>query len=156
MGVGFFGAMLLVLLFGYEEKKKAPENALEADNKDAKELTVASPLTGSVKALSEVNDPAFSSEAMGKGVAVEPAEGKAVSPVNGVISNVFRTGHGIYITSDEGTEILIHIGIDTVKLKGQHFSPQVKEGDRVKRGDLLVSFDLDKIKERATKSPRRS
>ncbi|CAM4427627.1 MAG: beta-glucoside-specific PTS transporter subunit IIABC [Paenibacillus macerans] len=147
MGVGFFGAMLLVLLFGYEEKKKAPENALEADNKDAKELTVASPLTGSVKALSEVNDPAFSSEAMGKGVAVEPAEGKAVSPVNGVISNVFRTGHGIYITSDEGTEILIHIGIDTVKLKGQHFSPQVKEGDRVKRGDLLVSFDLDKIKE---------
>lgn len=67
--------------------------------------------------------------------------------MNGVISNVFRTGHGIYITSDEGTEILIHIGIDTVKLKGQHFSPQVKEGDRVKRGDLLVSFDLDKIKE---------
>lgn len=67
MGVGFFGAMLLVLLFGYEEKKKAPENALEADNKDAKELTVASPLTGSVKALSEVNDPAFSSKRWEKG-----------------------------------------------------------------------------------------
>ena len=84
---------------------------------------------------------------LGKGVAIEPAVGRAVSPVNGTVSTVFDTKHAVGLTSDDGTEILIHIGLDTVKLNGEHFDAHVKAGDKVKAGDLLVEFDIEKIKE---------
>ena len=83
---------------------------------------------------------------MGKGAAIIPSVGRAVSPVNGVISALFETKHAIGITSDDGTEILIHIGLDTVKLGGKHFTAHIKSGDKVKAGDLLVEFDIEAIK----------
>jgi PTS system beta-glucosides-specific IIC component len=144
IAVAFFGTALLHLLFGFGEKQT---NKVDAGESFVKEQNVVSPLTGSVKKLSQVNDPVFSSEAMGKGVAIEPTIGKVLSPVNGVISTIFPTGHAVGITSDTGVEILIHIGINTVELEGKYFTKQVKQGDQVKRGDLLVSFDIEKIKE---------
>ena len=84
---------------------------------------------------------------MGKGAAIIPTEGRAVSPVDGVVSAIFETKHAIGLTADNGTEILIHIGLDTVKLGGKHFTAHVKSGDRVKSGDLLVEFDIKAIQE---------
>ncbi|MFH0346528.1 beta-glucoside-specific PTS transporter subunit IIABC [Bacillus vallismortis] len=107
---------------------------------------IHSPIKGEVKALSEVNDGVFSAGIMGKGFAIEPEEGEVVSPVRGSVTTVFKTKHAIGMTSDQGAEILIHIGLDTVKLEGQWFTAHVKEGDKVAPGDLLVSFDLEQIK----------
>ena len=140
---------ILTVIFGYEDKKKIEvgENRVEAGQTIIKQEAIVSPLTGVIKPLADVDDPVFSSEAMGKGIAIEPTVGKAISPVNGTIATVFPTGHAIGITSDEGAEILIHIGINTVQLEGKYFSPVVKQGDRVNKGDLLVNFDIEKIKE---------
>jgi beta-glucoside PTS system EIICBA component len=142
-------ATVLTVIFGYEDKKKIEmeENKVEAGQAIIKQEAIVSPLTGVIKPLADVDDPVFSSEAMGKGIAIEPTVGKAVSPVNGTITTVFPTGHAIGITSDEGAEILIHIGINTVQLGGKYYSPVVKQGDRVNQGDLLVNFDIEKIKE---------
>ncbi|MFB9760529.1 PTS sugar transporter subunit IIA, partial [Ectobacillus funiculus] len=112
-----------------------------------KKEAIVSPLTGAIKALNKVDDQVFASEAMGKGIAIEPTIGKVFAPVDGVVSILFPTGHAIGITSEEGAEILIHVGIDTVQLEGKYFSPKVQQGDRVKKGDLLVEFDIEKIKE---------
>ncbi|MCY9375933.1 PTS beta-glucoside transporter subunit IIABC [Bacillus sp. T17B1] len=107
---------------------------------------IHSPIKGEVKALSEVNDGVFSAGIMGKGFAIEPEEGEVVSPVHGSVTTIFKTKHAIGITSDQGAEILIHIGLDTVKLEGQWFTAHVKEGDKVAPGDPLVSFNLEQIK----------
>lgn len=88
----------------------------------------------------------FSTETVGKGVAIEPEVGEVLSPVNGVVTTQFPTGHAIGVTSDDGAEILIYIGVDTVKLNGKYFTPHVKQGDKVKQGELLIEFDIDKIK----------
>lgn len=138
-----FGTALAVLLFGYESKEP---NTVESGEVLIKGQDIVSPLTGKIKLLSEVNDPAFSSEAMGKGIAIEPTIGTALSPVNGVITVLFPTRHAIGITSDTGVEMLIHIGLNTVELQGKYFEAKVKQGDQVKQGDELVSFDLEKIK----------
>jgi PTS system beta-glucosides-specific IIC component len=84
---------------------------------------------------------------MGSGVAIVPINGRAVSPVNGVVSTLFKTKHAIGITSDNGAEILIHIGMDTVQLDGEYFTAHIQQGDRVTIGQLLVEFDIEKIKE---------
>jgi beta-glucoside PTS system EIICBA component len=146
---GFAITTILTVIFGYEDKKKleVEENKVEAGETILKQEAIISPLTGVIKPLADVDDPVFASEAMGKGIAIEPTVGKAVSPVNGTITTVFPTGHAIGITSDEGAEILIHIGINTVQLEGKYYSPVVKQGDRVSQGDLLVTFDIEKIKE---------
>lgn len=107
--------------------------------------SIVSPLKGSVVPLSDVQDEAFSSGAMGKGLAIDPTEGKLVSPVNGIVTMLFPTSHAIGITSTEGTEILIHIGMDTVQLDGEGFTPHVKQGDQVVKGQLLIEFDVEKI-----------
>ncbi|CUN78832.1 PTS system beta-glucoside-specific transporter subunit IIABC [Clostridium disporicum] len=84
---------------------------------------------------------------MGKGAAIIPSEGRAVSPVDGVVSAIFETNHAIGLTADNGAEILIHIGLDTVRLGGKYFTAHVKNGDKVKAGDLLVDFDIKAIQE---------
>jgi PTS system beta-glucosides-specific IIC component len=108
---------------------------------------VAAPLQGTAVSLKEVNDSTFSEEILGKGAAIIPESGKVVSPVNGVISTLFDSKHAIAITSDDGAEILIHVGLDTVKLEGKYFTPHIKTGDVVKVGQLLLEFDKDKIVE---------
>lgn len=107
--------------------------------------TIESPLKGSIIPLSDIRDEAFSSGAMGKGLAIEPTEGKLVSPVNGVVTMLFPTFHAVGITSDEGTEILIHIGMDTVQMNAEGFVPHIKQGDKVTKGQLLIEFDIAKI-----------
>ncbi len=107
--------------------------------------TVASPVTGEVKSLSEVEDDAFSSGALGQGIALVPSEGKVYAPVDGEVTTFFPTGHAIGLLSDGGAEILIHVGMDTVKLDGKGFTPKVTQGSRVKKGDLLLECDLELI-----------
>ena len=111
------------------------------------EGAVCSPMTGEVIALSEVRDEVFSAGILGEGFAVIPEEGAVYAPVNGTIANVFDTKHAITINGSNGEEILIHVGMDTVKLEGKFFHPVVKDGDAVKAGDLLMKFDLKEIKE---------
>lgn len=108
--------------------------------------TITSPLKGAVKDLSEVEDDAFKNGLMGKGVAILPAEGRLVAPVDGEVTTLFPTGHAVGMKADFGAEILIHIGMDTVKLEGKYFSQKVKQGDKVKKGELLVEFNIEEIK----------
>ena len=107
------------------------------------------PLKGEIKAITEVPDPVFAEKMMGDGFAIIPSEGTVVSPVDGKIINLFPTKHAIGILSDGGREILIHVGIDTVNLKGQGFETFVSENERVKKGQLLLKIDLDYVKEHA-------
>ena len=111
-----------------------------------KREVILSPLSGDLVPLAQVADESFASGLLGAGVAIVPAEGRVISPVNGVVSSLFRTGHAIGLTSDEGCEVLIHVGLDTVKLDGQHFYPQVKNDQVVKAGDILLTFDIEAIK----------
>ena len=109
-------------------------------------ITISSPLNGEIINLNEVKDETFASEMMGKGIAINPTEGKVVSPINGTVQMIFKTKHAIGLKSEDGAEILIHIGMDTVQLDGKHFTAHVKDGDKVKVGDVLVEFDMDAIK----------
>lgn len=111
-----------------------------------KEKLIFSPLNGEVIPLSNVNDPVFAEGILGKGAAILPSDGRLVSPVTGTILNVFPTLHAIGIKSDEGIEILIHLGFDTVELKGKYFKSYVSEGDKVSVGDLLMEFQIEEIK----------
>ena len=104
-------------------------------------FTMYSPIKGQIVRLEDVPDEAFASGILGKGAAVRPFDGKVYSPCDGVIANVFETGHAVNIVSDEGREILIHVGLDTVKLEGKFFRSHVENGDKVKKGDPLLSFD---------------
>ena len=124
-----------------KEEKKEVKQEKQNNSKDI----IFSPIEGEIKPLEKVNDGVFSEGLLGKGISIEPTVGRAVSPVNGVVSTVFDTKHAIGLTSDDGVETLIHIGIDTVKLNGEHFNAHVKPGDKVKVGDLLVEFDIEKI-----------
>ena len=114
--------------------------------KDDPNLTICSPLAGTATDLSEVNDPVFSEGMMGKGAAVIPTVGRVVAPCDGKIESVFRTLHAITIKADNGAEMIIHVGLDTVALGGRHFESHVEDGTYVKKGDLLLTFDLDGIK----------
>lgn len=120
-------------------------SASAVEEAKAQDEQVFSPITGEVKPLSEVPDPAFSEEIMGKGFAIQPSEGRVVSPINGTVFSLSKSGHAIGLVSDTGAEILIHIGIDTVKLKGQFFSPKVQAGAKVSVGDVLMEFDREQI-----------
>ncbi|MGE6574653.1 beta-glucoside-specific PTS transporter subunit IIABC [Paenibacillus xylanexedens] len=106
---------------------------------------VFAPLEGKVLPLREVKDEAFSQEAMGQGMAIQPSVGKVFAPFDGTVETVFRTKHSIGLRSVEGVEILIHVGLDTVKLKGQHFDVKVNEGEQISHGQLLIEFDLEAI-----------
>lgn len=110
------------------------------------EETLTSPVNGTQIPLSEVADETFASEMLGTTVAVEPADGKIVAPCDGEVSNIFETGHAVCITTETGGELLIHIGIDTVKMDGKGFTKKVSDGDKVHAGDILVEADLEEIK----------
>ncbi len=107
---------------------------------------VVSPISGETLPLEQVQDATFASGLLGKGVAIVPQQGRVLSPVNGIVSSMFRTGHAVGLTSDDGAEVLIHVGLDTVKLDGQFFFPRVSNDQPVKVGDLLLEFDLEAIK----------
>lgn len=133
-----------------ETEEKSKEDKTE--NKTSSNLvsvdTIYSPVKGKIIKLENVLDEAFSSGALGKGIAIEPSEdGKVFAPFDGVIETAFPTKHAIGLTSDKGVELLIHIGMDTVKLGGNHFVSHIEEGQKIKKGDLLMEFDTEKIKE---------
>ena len=107
---------------------------------------VLSPVAGKAVSLSEVSDPVFSQEVLGKGIAVIPSDGNFLAPISGEVIVMFDTGHAVSIRGDNGAEIIVHIGLDTVQLKGQHFTIHAKRGDRVQAGDLLITADLEKIR----------
>lgn len=128
------------------------ETVVVAEDKSAtSELshTVHAPLTGEVTPLSEVPDQVFSEKMMGDGIAIKPSQGEVRAPFNGKIQMIFPTKHAIGLVSDSGLELLIHIGLDTVKLNGEGFTLHVEEGQEVKQGDLLINFDLDYIRNHA-------
>ena len=125
----------------FEEVKEEPELT------DGEEITVLNPLAGEIVSLNQVKDATFSQEILGKGVAVVPAEGVVYAPFDGKVDMMFETGHAVGLTSDKGVELLIHVGIDTVNLKGQYFHPMKKTGDEVKKGDVLLTFEKAKIEQ---------
>lgn len=104
------------------------------------------PIEGEVIELAKVSDPTFSEEILGKGVAIVPSVGKVYAPIDATVEMVFDTKHAISLKTDSGIEILVHVGLDTVTLKGEPFTEHVAAGDKVKAGDLLLEFDIDAIK----------
>ena len=154
--ISFGVSTTVTYLFGIPKDKKAADENQPQNNEDKKQtdevkqvdtITISSPMTGKVIPLSQVNDPTFAGELMGKGSAIIPTIGQALAPEDGEVVSLFRTKHAIGFVTHSGAEILIHIGIDTVKLDGQHFEAHVEAGSKVKKGDLLVSFDIDAIKQ---------
>ncbi len=116
---------------------KKKENA----NKDV----IGAPVAGEAVASSEINDPTFGEEMLGKGMAIKPSDNKVYAPVDGTVALVFDTKHAVSVVSEKGAEILIHVGLDTVALKGEHFTAHVEGGAMVKKGDLLLEFDKEAI-----------
>ena len=152
-------AMVLTFLFhktGFLTKTEEDGHAQEALKEASEGLVqptvlaesaeVVSPLAGQVKPLSQAKDPVFSSGVMGQGVVIEPSQGELVSPVNGTVTVLFPTKHAVGIVSEEGVEMLMHIGMDTVSLDGKGFEAHVEQGDKVVVGQQLISFDMDVIK----------
>lgn len=148
-------AFVLTWMFGYKDEvkevKPEPENVPE----DTKETTdvestlplLHSPLEGTAIPMSQVKDETFAAEVLGKGIAVIPAKGQVKAPCDAVVETVFDTKHAIGLKADNGAELLIHIGVNTVELNGKYYTTHVNEGDHVKAGQLLISFDMEKIKE---------
>lgn len=146
-------SLTLAIVGGYIfwKDKNVSESVKDVNSKNRTNLSnqkeILSPLNGIVMELSQVNDPVFQQEIVGKGVAIKPTDGRVVSPINGTIMTVLKTKHAIGLIDESGAEILIHIGLDTVQLNGEHFNAHVKDGDRVNVGDLLVDFDIEAIHE---------
>ena len=130
----------------YKDEEKTPSVVVETKSDiNVESDSVYSPLKGEIIPLTEAPDKVFASEALGKGVAINPAEGKVVAPFNGTVAMLYDTKHAIGLVSDDGVEVLIHIGLDTVKLNGEHFTAHVAQGDKVACGQTLVTFDMDAI-----------
>lgn len=145
--VSFIIALVVTYLFGIPKDKKADNAEQSPINSQTQIDTISSPMTGKLINLNQVNDPTFASGLMGKGAAIIPTIGETVAPEDGEVVSLFRTKHAIGFQTQSGAEILIHIGIDTVKLDGQHFEAHVEAGQKVKKGDRLVSFDIEAIKQ---------
>lgn len=146
--IAFAGTFLLTVIFGFDEAalKEAKQTEEEAVSKHIDEVLLA-PVKGTTMSLEEVSDATFQSLALGNGVAILPEEGTLTSPCDGKIIAVFPTKHAIAIKSEQGAEILLHVGIDTVKMKGEGFTSFVNENENVKKGQVLLTFDIEKIKE---------
>ena len=137
-------SLVFTILFYRDDSEKAGASEQKLI-KGAGEKLYA-PLRGKKVSLKEVKDEVFSSGSMGPGIAIEPAEGKLYAPCDGIVKMLFPTGHAVGIESLYGTEILIHVGMDTVELEGKYFSPKVKAGDTCQKGQLLLEFDMEAIK----------
>ncbi|MEC2209115.1 beta-glucoside-specific PTS transporter subunit IIABC [Bacillus paralicheniformis] len=144
--VAFAAAFILGKDRKTEETEKEAEQGVFAEKLGADE-TFKSPVIGQMISLSDVEDDIFSSKVMGEGIAIIPSKGELYAPVDGEISLLFETNHALGMKTANGVEVLFHIGIDTVQLEGKFFKPWVQAGDQVKAGDLLIQFDLEKIKE---------
>lgn len=129
-----------------EDSKEEDKAQTASQNEQKKDAVLAAPLAGKSVPLSEVNDPTFAQEILGKGGAILPADGKLYAPADGKIITVMDTKHAIGMTGNNGAEILMHVGIDTVQLNGKHFEAKVQSGDSVKKGQLLLEFDVEGIK----------
>ncbi|MGO4729419.1 beta-glucoside-specific PTS transporter subunit IIABC [Paenibacillus sp. 2KB_22] len=152
--VSFVVSAVLTYIMGFKDPVEEEETKSDSTSSaqqpartmNASDEEVFSPIQGTIVELSEVPDPAFASGAMGKGIAIEPAVGRVVAPFDGTVTVAFKKKHALAVVSDTGAEILVHVGVDTVKLDGQHFVSHIKEGDRVQAGDLLLEFDIAQIK----------
>ncbi|HLR61800.1 MAG TPA: glucose PTS transporter subunit IIA [Lentibacillus sp.] len=152
--ISYIGGFVLTYLFGYKEEmvhKLYGENTDETEKADADEpeqqaeIYISSPLSGELRPLNELDDEVFAKEAVGKGIAIYPSEGKLYAPANGKVTTVFPTGHAIGLTTDSGVEILLHIGLDTVDIKENVFELNVSKDEEVDTGQLLCTFDMDAI-----------
>lgn len=113
--------------------------------KETPKIEIGAPITGEAVAITEVNDPTFSEEILGKGIAIRPSSNEVVAPCDGTVEMMFDTGHAVSLTSTDGAEILIHVGLETVKLNGTHYKTHVANGDKITKGQLLISFDREAI-----------
>lgn len=156
MGIAFVTAFLMTGILGFREETKEcgePEGEektedIQEDNKtDNKTAVYSCPIPGKVLALNEIPDETFASGALREGVGVQPKEGKVYAPAAGTVSAVFDTKHALGITTEDGVELLIHVGIDTVTLKGEPFTAYVTAGQKIAKDDLLLEFDMKKIEE---------
>lgn len=147
------GSCILTIIIGFKEEQNEKEEIVSVkseENTDTSMIvreTLFSPLSGLVKPLEEINDPVFAGGAMGQGIAIVPEDGKVYSPVDGTITMAFPTKHAYGFTSTSGAEVLIHIGLDTVKLNGEGFISFVDTGSNVRKGDIIAEFDIPKLKE---------
>lgn len=148
VAISMISAFIICLIIYKEPSSEDDEEVVENKNEVEvlnKRIEIKAPLTGTVVNLKEVEDEAFSSEAMGKGIAIKPISGEVLSPINGKVEMLFETKHAIGLRSNDGVEILIHIGLDTVKLEGKYFKSHIKSGDKINVGDKLVTFDIDAL-----------
>lgn len=154
--VSFVASFILTFILGFEDVKSDNEikESSEAQgttetqqrNPLVEKVELYAPVTGTVKTLANVADKTFADKVLGDGAAIFPSEGRVYAPADGTVVNIMDTKHGIMFVADSGAEILIHIGLDTVNLKGKYFKSYVTDGERVKKGALLVEFDLEAIK----------
>ncbi|MDK7050074.1 PTS beta-glucoside transporter subunit EIIBCA [Aerococcus sanguinicola] len=151
VGTSFVIATVLAFMFGTGDNKTETKESSTGETKDATssemKIEITAPLKGEVIPLEQVNDSVFSSGAMGKGLAIKPSEGKVYAPFDGKVVSLFPTQHAIGLVSTDGVELLIHIGLDTVQLEGQYFDAKVSVDQEFQAGDLLLSFNKDKIAE---------
>jgi PTS system beta-glucosides-specific IIC component len=146
MGISTVLGFIFVQIFGLSEEKNLKDKTVETKIEEEHAKTVfISPMSGDLVKLDSIDDPAFSSGSIGKGIAINPNNGKVVAPVDGTIKTIFPTKHAIGIESEDGIECLIHIGMDTVNLQGKYFNVIVKEGQQVKQGELIAEVDLASI-----------
>lgn len=145
IAISFVCAATLTVILGFEEATQPVVAGISPMPIAPSEEKLFAPVSGELKALNTLSDPVFADEIFGKGLAIYPATGELRSPVNGKVVSVFETHHALALQSDTGAEILIHIGIDTVKLGGRHFTSHIEAGQFIEVGDLLVTFDLDAL-----------
>lgn len=125
------------------------KNLFGKKNDVDKEIEITSPLNGKYVKLEDIPDPVFAEKMMGEGFGVDPTDGEVVAPVAGTVMQVFPTNHAVGIKTNNGLEVLIHIGLETVAMEGKGFEGHVSEGDKVEKGDKLVTFDMDLVKSEA-------